>query len=245
MARLSNNSFGFQRGPSSLGHYGELSPSIAATFFTMVYAWMSAGLVVTAAVAYAIANAPSLQQWALSTPVLITSFVIEFALVITISSAINRINAAVAIAMFLLYSAVNGFVLSILFLMYTKVSLGGTFVVTAGAFGAMSLYGYVTQRDLTRIGSLLFMALIGIIIASVVNIFMHSSMLYWLITYAGVLIFVGLTAYDTQRLKEVAAQTENDPKLASRLAVVGSLVLYLDFINLFLLLLRLMGDRRD
>jgi len=211
----------------------------------MVYAWMSAGLVVTAAVAYAISNTPSLQQWALSTPVLITSFVIEFALVITISSAINRINAAVAIAMFLLYSAVNGFVLSILFLMYTKVSLGGTFVVTAGAFGAMSLYGYVTQRDLTRIGSLLFMALIGIILASVVNIFMHSSMLYWIITYAGVLIFVGLTAYDTQRLKEVAAQTENDPKLASRLAVVGSLVLYLDFINLFLLLLRLMGDRRD
>jgi hypothetical protein len=117
--------------------------------------------------------------------------------------------------------------------------------VTAGTFAAMSIYGYTTRRDLTRLGSLLFMALIGLILASVINIFFASSLLYWGVTYAGVLIFVGLTAYDTQRLREVAAQTGSNPALANRLAVVGSLVLYLDFINLFLLLLRVLGDRRN
>jgi FtsH-binding integral membrane protein len=140
----------------------------------------------------------------------------------------------------------NGFVLSGLFLIYRVQSLGATFVVTAGVFGVMSLYGYVTKRDLTRLGSLLFMALLGIILASLVNIFVHSSLLDWGVTYAGVLIFVGLTAYDTQRLRGVAAQTANNAQLANRMAIVGSLMLYMDFINLFLLILRAMNNsRRD
>jgi FtsH-binding integral membrane protein len=242
MARL-NNPFPFQGPNSVMGNFADLSDSVSARFFTIVYAWMSAGLFVTAAVAYSVANT-SLRAWAMSMPVMIVSFVVEIGLVIAISGAINRISAPVAVAMFILYSAINGFVLSILFMLYTKSSLAGTFVVTGGAFGAMSLYGYTTKRDLTRIGSLLFMALIGVILATFVNILWHNPMLYWIITYAGVLVFVGLTAYDTQRLKYIAAQTGNDPAMASRLAVVGSLTLYLDFINLFLLLLRLLGNRR-
>jgi len=245
MTRITNDPFGFQRDPFSPGNMANLDASVESKFFTMVYMWMSAGLAVTAGVALAIANTPSLRAWAMSGPVLIVSFLVEFGLVIAISGAINRISAAVATAMFILYSAINGFVLSVVFLMYTSASLGGTFIVTAGAFGAMSLYGYVTKRDLTRLGSLLFMALIGLVLASLVNLFWHNSMLYWIVTYTGVLIFVGLTAFDTQRLRAVATQTQNDPRLASRMAVVGSLVLYLDFINLFLLLLRLMGNRRD
>ena len=135
--------------------------------------------------------------------------------------------------------------MSVLFFAYSLPTLGSTFIVTAGTFGATSLYGYVTKRDLTRLGSLLFMALIGLVIASFVNIFMHSSALYWLVSSAGVLIFVGLTAFDTQRLKIMAMQNAGNPAMASRLAIVGSLQLYLDFVNLFIFLLRIMGDRRN
>jgi FtsH-binding integral membrane protein len=242
MARL-NNPFGFGQNPAALGSFANLDASVTSAFFTQVYGWMSAGLAVTAAVAYAVANT-GLQQWAMSMPVLIGSFVVEMVLVVAISAAINRISAPAAVAMFMLYSALNGFVLSILFLRYTGASLGGTFVITAGAFGAMSVYGYTTKRDLTRLGSLLFMALIGLVLAMVVNFFLHNPMLYWIISCVGVLIFVGLTAFDTQRLRYIAMQTQNDPRMASRLAVVGSLTLYLDFINLFIMLLQLMGNRR-
>jgi FtsH-binding integral membrane protein len=244
MTRMPGNSFNFPRRDAALGYQSNLDSTTLAQFFNAVYAWMSAGLGVTALVAWVVANNPDLRLWALNGPVLLVAILVEFGLVFAISGAINRINAGAATAMFMLYSAINGFVFSILFLRYTTASLTGTFVVTAGAFGVMSLYGYTTKRDLTRIGSLLFMALIGLILASVVNIFLHSSLLYWGVTYAGVLIFVGLTAYDTQRLREIAGQTINDPRLASRMAVVGSLMLYLDFINLFLLLLRFMGNNR-
>jgi FtsH-binding integral membrane protein len=206
---------------------------------------MAAGLALTAVVAWAVADSPSLTAVARNGLVLIAAFVVELGLVIAISGAINRISAATATALFMLYSAINGFVLSMLVWSYSHTSLGGTFAVTAGTFAAMSVYGYTTKRDLTRIGSLLFMALFGIIIASVVNFFFASSLLYWGITYVGVLIFVGLTAYDTQKLRVIATQTSGNPALASRRAIVGSLLLYLDFINLFLLLLRLMGNRRN
>jgi FtsH-binding integral membrane protein len=168
----------------------------------------------------------------------------QIGLVMAISGAVNRISAPVATVLFLIYAALNGVWLSVLFLIYTRASLASTFMVTAGAFGATSLYGFVTKRDLTRLGSLLFMALIGLILASLVNLFWHNSALYWLVSYAGVLIFVGLTAFDTQRLKMIAMQTSDNPAMANRMAVVGSLTLYLDFINLFLFLLRIMGDRR-
>jgi FtsH-binding integral membrane protein len=247
MSQFPGNSFNFPRRDAALGYQSNLDSTTLASFFNAVYAWMSAGLGVTALVAWVVANNPDLRLWALNGPVLMVAVLVELGLVFAISGAINRINAAAATAMFMLYAAINGFVFSILFLRYTTASLTGTFVVTAGVFGAMSIYGYTTKRDLTRLGSLLFMALIGLILASVVNIFLHSPLLYWGVTYAGVLIFVGLTAYDTQRLREIAAQTISDPRLASRMAVVGSLMLYLDFINLFLLLLRLMGNnnRRD
>jgi FtsH-binding integral membrane protein len=239
-----NNQYGFTR-PSPLGYESNVDSIAQSKFFNAVYAWMASGLALTAVVAWAVNDSPDLRAMAHNGLILIAAFVVEIGLVITISGAINRINAGAATALFMLYSAVNGFVLSIVVARYTTASLGGTFIVTAGTFGAMSLYGYVTKRDLTRMGNLLFMALIGLILASVVNIFFASSLLYWGITYIGVLIFVGLTAYDTQQLKEIAAQTSGNPQLASRLAIVGSLRLYLDFINLFLLMLRMMGDRRN
>src|SRR5439155_14248711 len=127
---------------------------------------------------------------------------------------------------------------------YTGASITSAFVVTAATFAAMSVYGFVTKRDLTALGSMLFMALFGLILVSVVNIFWHNSALYWIVTYAGVLIFVGLTAYDTQKLRAMALQTAGDREMTNRLAIYGALDLYLDFINLFLLLLRLMGDRK-
>jgi FtsH-binding integral membrane protein len=245
MSQFSNNPVGFTRPGSLLGYESNVDSVTQSRFFNAVYSWMAAGLALTAVVAWAVADSPSLTAVARNGLVLIAAFVVELGLVIAISGAINRISAATATALFMLYSAINGFVLSMLVWSYSHTSLGGTFAVTAGTFAAMSVYGYTTKRDLTRIGSLLFMALFGIIIASVVNFFFASSLLYWGITYVGVLIFVGLTAYDTQKLRVIATQTSGNPALASRRAIVGSLLLYLDFINLFLLLLRLMGNRRN
>jgi FtsH-binding integral membrane protein len=218
--------------------------STVAGFFNVVYAWMCAGLALTALVAWFVSSRDDIRPLVFNGPVLIAIFVAQIALVITISAAVNKLSAAVATALFMLYSALMGVTLSGLFFMYTRGSLASTLFVTAGTFGATSIYGMVTKRDLTRLGSLLFMALIGLVIASLVNLFLRSPAMYWLITYAGVLIFVGLTAYDTQRLRTVAERTAHDARLSARYAVNGALTLYLDFINLFLLLLRLMGDRR-
>ncbi len=225
--------------------YESRSDSITqAQFFNAVYAWMAAGLALTAVVAWWVSTQPQMIASIFKGPVLLILFLAEIGLVIAISAAINKISAGVATALFLLYSAINGLTLSVIFLVYTTGSLTSTFIVSAGMFGAMSVYGMVTKRDLTRLGSLLFMALIGLIIASIVNIFWASTTLYWIVTYAGVLIFVGLTAYDTQKLRMIAYQTGNNPALASRLAISGSLMLYLDFINLFLFMLRIMGNRK-
>ncbi len=142
----------------------------------------------------------------------------------------------------MLYAGINGVLLSGILLMYAHATVGAAFLVTAGAFAATSLYGFVTKADLSRWGSILFMALIGLILASVVNFFMASNALMWLINYAGVAIFVGLTAYDTQKLKQIAWQTSGNPALANRLAIVGSLRLYLDFINLFIFSVQILGN---
>ena len=242
MARFPSGPFG-QVGVRPLDYRAGESEVTVAQFFNAVYAWMAVGLAVTAAVAYWVAMTSPL---ALMNPLALIGIVIaQLILVVTISRAVNSISASAATALFLLYACLNGLMFSVLFLIYKLPTLGGTFMVTAGMFGAISLYGYVTKRDLTRLGSILFMALIGLILASVVNIFLHNPTLYWLISYAGVLIFVGLTAYDTQKLKQIAMQTGGDPAMAHRMSVVGSLVLYLDFINLFLLLLRIMGNRRQ
>ena len=218
--------------------------STVAAFFNVVYAWMAAGLALTAVVAWWVSTRPDLMQQIFRGPVLIGLIVVELALVFVISAAVNKLSATTATALFLLYSALNGLTLSAIFIIYTSASLASTFMVTAGTFGAMSVFGMVTKRDLTRMGSFLIMALFGFLIASIVNIFLRSPALYWIITYAGVLIFVGLTAYDTQRLKEVAYATAHDSRMAARYAVNGALTLYLDFINLFLMLLRVLGDRR-
>lgn len=236
--------FPSQSGARPLRYESRTDSITVAQFFNAVYAWMAAGLALTAVVAWWVSTQPQLLTSIFKGPALLILFIAEIGLVIAISSAINKISAGVATALFLLYSALNGLTLSVIFLVYTQGSLASTFIVSAGMFGAMSLYGMTTKRDLTQLGSLLFMALIGLIIASVVNMFWANSTLYWIVTYAGVFIFVGLTAYDTQKLRMIAFQTGDNPALASRLAISGSLMLYLDFINLFLFLLRIMGKRR-
>lgn len=163
---------------------------------------------------------------------------------ITISRAINRLSALTATGLFFLYSALTGATLSIVFIAYTAESLTTTFLITAGTFGAMSFYGLVTKRDLTSVGNLCFMGLIGVIIASVVNIFVQSTLIYTVTTYIGVLVFVGLTAYDTQKIKEMGPRLEEGSEAEQKGAILGALRLYLDFINLFLLLLRIFGRRR-
>ncbi|MDF1562330.1 MAG: Bax inhibitor-1/YccA family protein [Deltaproteobacteria bacterium] len=207
-----------------------------------VYWWMTAGLAVTAIVAMAVFRSDALMQLLYENRWIIWgSFLVELGLVIGLTAAIKRLSNTAAMAMFMVYAALNGFTLSLIFMAYTAGSIAGTFVATAGTFGVMALYGTVTKRDLTGMGSFLFMGLIGLIIASVVNIFLASPMLYWGITYLGILIFVGLTAYDVQKLRRLAAAGELD---SEKMGIFGALILYLDFINLFLLLLRVMGDRR-
>lgn len=219
----------------------QASAGVVAKFMNGVYAWMCAGLCVTGIVALLVASSGMFPSRGL----MLILILAELGLVVAISGAVNRISASVATGLFLLYAALNGVTLSFIFLAYAKASIAGAFIVTAGMFGAMSLYGMTTKRDLTGIGSFMFMALIGLILASVVNIFFFSSTLYWIITYAGVVIFVALTAYDTQKLKQIAYQTAGDERSAARMAIVGSLALYLDFINLLLFILRIMGSRRS
>lgn len=165
----------------------------------------------------------------------------ELGLVIAITGAIRRLSSLAATLLFYLFAVVNGLALAPIFMVYTGSTIATTFFVTAGTFAAMSIYGYFTSNDLSKMGSILFMALIGLIIASLVNLFLHSETMMWIITYAGVLIFVGLTAWDTQQIKNMAIQM--DTASAGKLATIGALNLYLDFINLFLYLLRIFGNR--
>jgi FtsH-binding integral membrane protein len=213
-------------------------------FMVRVYNWMTMGLVVTAGIAYLVSTTPAIVQMVSNPWVLFPLIIAQLGLVIWLATRVMQMSAAQATGVFLLYSALTGVTLSFVFLAYTAASLTSTFLVTAGTFGAMSFYGYTTKRDLTAMGSFLFMGLIGIIIASVVNFWMQSPMVYWLVTYAGVLIFVGLTAYDTQKIKEMNILGNEGTEEDTKEAVRGALTLYLDFINLFLMLLRVMGQRR-
>ena len=224
-----------------------IGQSVATTnsFFQKVYLWMTAGLGMTALASFIVLSSPAAQQFIFSNKLVFYGLIFaELGLVIAISAAINRISAMSATLMFLAYSALNGVTFAAIFLVYTRSSIVSTFLVTAGTFGAMSLYGYVTKRDMTGFGSFLFMGLIGIIIASVVNIFLQSEMIYWVVTYIGVFIFVGLTAYDTQKIKQIGQAGFANSEQQQKAAVLGALRLYLDFINLFLMLLRIMGNRR-
>ncbi len=215
-------------------------------FIRKVYNWMALGLAATAISALYTASNEAMQRLIFGSPItIIVLLVAELGLVVAISAAINRIQSSTALIMFFIYSVLNGLTLSSIFLVYTSASIASTFFVTAGTFAAMSIYGYTTSRDLTSWGSFLMMGLIGIIIASLVNFFFRSEQIYWLITYAGVIIFVGLTAYDTQRIKQMAIGGFEGAEMERKSAVIGALMLYLDFINLFLLLLRIFGNRRD
>jgi hypothetical protein len=215
-------------------------------FIRRVYNWMGLGLALTAFVALYTASNHDLLSLIFGNSLIFFGLIIgELALVLILGAAIGRLQSSTAVLLFFLYSALNGLTLSVIFLTYTRASIASTFFVTAGTFGVTSFYGYTTQRDLTSWGSFFFMGLIGIILASVVNIFLHSAMVYWVVTYAGVLIFVGLAAYDTQKLKQMAMSGFTDEEAERKSAVMGALALYLDFINLFLMLLRIMGSRRD
>ncbi len=215
------------------------------TLFRSVYLWMTMALCLTALTAYTVAGSESLLQMIFSNRFVFYGLIIgELVLVFVLAANILRMSFLTATLMFIAYSVVNGATLSVIFLVYDLGSIGLTFLVTAGMFGAMSLYGFLTGRDLSSWGNLLMMALVGIIIASLVNLFLKSEMLMWVVTYIGILLFVGLTAYDTQRIKRMIYSEAEVDATMQKLALLGALSLYLDFINLFLYMLRLLGNRR-
>jgi uncharacterized protein len=215
------------------------------TFIARVYGWMTLGLVITALAALYTLTQEGLLRAVLTNPGLLMLLLFgEVGLVIVLSGAINRLSPAVASALYMFYAALNGVTLSFIVVIYTASSIAETFFICAATFGVMSVYGAVTKRDLTSLGNLLMMALLGLILASIVNIFLASSAIYWITTFAGIIIFVGLVAYDTQRIKQMSALTVEGTDADKKSAVLGALRLYLDFVNLFLLLLRLFGRRR-
>ena len=222
-----------------------VSAAAEAGFLRGVYGWMSAGLALTAVVALFTASSPALLQAIFGNRIVFYALVFgELGLVIAVTGAINRLSPAAATGLFLLYAGLNGVTLSAILLVYTGSSIAATFFVTAGMFGSMSLYGALTKRDLASWGSFLFMGLIGVLIASVVNIFMKSDAVSWVMAMCGVIVFTGLAAYDTNKLRTLARQGFADAGAERKGAIVGALALYLDFINIFLMLLRLFGSKR-
>lgn len=234
-------------------HYGAVSQNrdleMQAAFPVLmrkVYTWMTLALVLTGLTAYGVATSPGIMMALYSNSALMWGLVIaEFALVIGISAAINRLSLATATLMFVAYSVINGAMLSSIFMIYTAASIASVFFITAATFAVMALIGYTTKTDLTSVGKLLFMALIGLVIATIVNMFIGSSTMTLICSYVGVLIFVGLTAYDSQKIKNMLMQAPDADESSQKLALLGALTLYLDFINLFIYLLRIFGDRRD
>ena len=224
--------------------YVAADPAVERAFITKVYGWMALALAITGTVAVATANNIESVMPLLSGPALIVILLLQLGIVLGLSFAINKISAGVATGLFVLYAAVTGFTLSTLFFVYTSESLATTFFITSGTFAIVSAYGYVTKTDLTKFRNLLFMGLIGILLASLVNIFLRSDALYWVVSILGVIIFTGLIAYDTQRIKRMAAGVSDGDQMERKGAVIGALALYLDFINLFLYLIRLLGRRR-
>ena len=222
----------------------ERKKSAQIAVFRQVYVWMSLALFITGVTALIIANNNSLVYSLFSNSLLFWGIAIaEFVFVIILASRIHRMSLLTGTIMFIVYSILNGVTMSMLFLMYTSQSIATTFFITAGTFGAISAYGYLTKKDLSSWGSIFFMAIIGILIASIVNFFLGSETLYWIISYAGVLIFVGLTAYDTQNIKNAIMNSDVN-EATYKIALMGALELYLDFINLFIYLLRILGDRK-
>ena len=217
-----------------------------AKLFRSVFIWMALALAVTGLTASYVANYLTLHPDMFSGGLFIGLAIAELVIVFILSARINKMSFATAGIMFAVYSILNGATMSVLFLAYTMSSIASTFFITAGTFGVMALIGTTTKMDLSKFSSMFTMALVGLIIASLVNIFWDNSTLYWIITYVGVLLFVGLTAWDAQKIKnmlQVYGTEENES--TQKIALMGSLSLYLDFINLFIYLLRILGTRRD
>jgi FtsH-binding integral membrane protein len=217
------------------------SHDVASEALWVTYRWMTLGLATTGVVALVVAHSPGMLDVLLGHPVVFYALLFgQLGLVVSLSALATRVGTAVAALLFFAYAAITGVTFSTLFLVYTSSSIAATFFVTAGAFAGLSFVGLVTRRDLSAMGRFLVFALIGVIIASVVNLFLRSTGLDWLITVVGVLVFAGLTAYDTQRLKDLFRRGGT----TANLPLVGALTLYLDFINMFLFLLRIFGNRR-
>lgn len=213
-------------------------------FFNTVYAWMCAGLAITATTAYLVSMSPSMVRALHGTGISVIVLLGSVLMIWGIQRAAHRISPTAATVLFLIYAAVIGAVLSGIFVVYNLQTIGGAFAITAGMFGGMSIFGFVTKRDLTAMGSYLFMAVWGLFLATLVNIFLASSTLFWIINYVGVVVFTLLTAYDTQKLKNVAYQTQGNAREAAKYAIIGALSLYLDFLNMFIFILRILGSRR-
>jgi len=211
-----------------------------------VYLWMGLGLAVTAGVAYAVANSSLAVTIISNTWLFFGLLIAEVAMVIAVSAAIQRLSIGAAQGLFLVYSALNGATMSVIFLVYTFSSISQTFFVAAGLFALISIIGYTTRLDLSAWRSYLLMGLIGFVLASVVNLLFNNSTFYWILTYAGIVLFLALTVYDTQRIKTMASQSmlAGETAVVARVGMLGALRLYLDFVNLFLLLLRVFGRRR-
>ena len=210
-----------------------------------VYIWMAMALAITGVTAFGVASSPNLLALIFSSKLLFFGLIIaELALVILLTARLQKLSLTTATLFFVLFAVINGVTLSSIFVIYTMASIAQTFFICSATFGVMAVYGYTTKRNLSSMGKLLFMALIGLIIATVVNIFMRSSGLDMAISYIGVLVFVGLTAWDTQKIKLMLANAEDMGEGAQKIALIGALSLYLDFINLFIYLLRIFG-RRD
>jgi FtsH-binding integral membrane protein len=218
----------------------------SSSFMSGVYGWMSCALAITAGVAYYVASVPSIFMYIYThSAIIIGLMIFQVGLVIAISALINRISFVTALALFLLYAASLGVTVSSIFFVYTEASILSTFLTTALMFGAMSLYGYMTKADLTSVGSMSKMVLFGLIIGMLVNMFLKSEQFDYILSGIGVVIFTLLTAYDTQKIKQIARPMLGDQELLGKMTLIGALVLYLDFVNLFLFLLRFMGQRRE
>ena len=216
-------------------------------FVRSVYNWMAVGLALTGSVAFYVSNDRDILQFIASPMIQIALFIAVIGLAVSIGGMMNRISAGTATGLFVLYSGLMGVLLAPIFIVYTQASITSTFFICAGTFVACSIYGWTTKKDLTSLGGFMMMGLIGIIIASLVNMFIRSSAMHYIIGYIGVIVFVGLTAYDTQKLKNMALTQPAglDGSVARKGAILGALSLYLDFINLFLMLLRIFGQGRD
>lgn len=223
-----------------------VSKTAQSILMRSVYTWMTLALAITGLTAMYMAKSLTVINLIMQNSMIFWGVLIaEVVLVMYMSARINKIRFTTATLLFIAYSILNGVTLSILFLIYTASSIATTFFVTAGTFGAMAIFGYVTKKDLTRIGNLCIMGVIGLIIASLVNIFLHNTMMDMIISYVGVLLFVGLTAYDAQKIKHLLSGDDIEVNESTqKIALLGALTLYLDFINLFIYLLRILGDRK-